>query len=448
MKYYSLTLRTTCGQLHKGETLCSAVKPLTIGQWPSSSIVLPSSQDVLPQHFCVIKPASEAGGWLLIRLTDFYPIAVNDTPVAHACHLRDGDVITMEEAAFIFHTHDDDRYEEAHGIRHTKRTHPALRFALWCCSLLALLAASIGLQTWYTGRSHFSDADHKLASASVCKIEVSEYILQMHTPADAEGHYRHIDSMQLDSSYVGTCFFTTDSLLVTARHCVEPWVEFSAWGEDMRIESLPRHVQWVMRAEKSQLEQADTLLRVASRCRVMEGDSCIMEFTSDQCAFNRSRDIVTTLGPDLLPWRFLFPLYNRTDVELGDFAFLHTSRAGHLTLATSSELNEVSGELRIYGFPFKNYGNQLEHSAVNGIDMPTPDSQGQYTRCIKLRVDGTSGYSGAPVIMKRGGRMRVVGIFSKTDDHDETHSTFYAVPATEVSQYNPTKAYEDTPYRR
>lgn len=458
MRYYSITIKNSHGNLHAGEQFCNAAKPLSIGQLHSSDIVIPCSDDLLPQSFCIIKPNANSGGWVLIKQTDFYSISINGKELYHVRMLEDGDVISIEtnetvetinRISFAFNVHDDDGYSEALGITRSKSKNDKRQMLLWCCSLLAVLAFSIGYPMLRENMNNFTSSNDNDVRASVYKIMVSEVMLQMHTPDDKAGEYHTIDSHVLDSVQVGSCFLTTDSLCVTARHCVEPWLDFNGWTDNTTLTDLPQDVYWAVLAERSQLEQSDTLLRVVTKCRIMTNDDvCIDSLTSDKFMFNRSRDIMTHMGNELLPWRIIYPLYNKKDVELGDFAFMKTKRQGTLTLADDKYLTDMKkkgdAEVRIYGFPRKNNGNLCEYQSAELAQKQND----HHNMCIQLKVNGTSGYSGSPVIEKRDGKMTVIGIFSKIDDFDESKNTFYAVPASEVSQYNPTKANEQKQYRR
>lgn len=452
MRYYSITVKRASGNLYTGERFCNAHTPLSIGQQPSANIKIPCNEDVMPQCFCLIVEKGSGKEWQLIRKSDFYPVKVNGVDVDFICNLNDGDSISVTDADFSFKIHNDDNYAEGQGLVHAGAKKKRWQILLWCCSLVAVLAISIGYQKINENMTHFTSADNSDVKQSVYKIVVSDIILQMHTPADADGAYVDVDTYEPDSVSIGTCFFTEDSLCVTARHCVQPWVDFSGWSDNTTIMDLPQDVFWAVLAERSQMEQADTLYRVVSRCKVMDGDSCIYEFTSDECNFNMSRDIIARMGNERLPWRIIYPLYSRKNVELGDFTFVKTSRRGALSLATdeylSSISNEEKAERRIYGYPKTNNGNLWEYQDIANISIPERDEDGYFSRCIQLTVNGTSGYSGAPVIEKKNGTMMVVGIFSKMDDFVDNKNTFYAVPATEVSQYNHVKANETKQYRR
>lgn len=448
MKYYSLTVRNRYGNLHAGESFYNAIKPLTIGQLNSSNIILPCVDDLLPQNFCTIK-ATEYGLWILIKQTDFYPVEVNGKVLECVSQLSDGDVISVNGVSFLFNIHEDGYYAEEQGIiRHTSRKNKK-QILIWCCSLLAVLAISISYPAMKESRNSFTSSDDNAIRASLCKIEVEEVILQMHTPEDKEDEYRVVDSYKLDNKSVGTCFLTEDNILVTARHCVEPWLDFNNWEDSTTLTDLPQDVYWSIIAEQSQLEQADTLYRIISRCQIIKDDSiCIDSFTSDQFSFNRSRDIITHMGTERLPWRIIYPLYHKKDVELGDFAFIKTKHRGEIKLATKEYIlgikDKEESKVRVYGFPKKIHGNRCEYQEAALVLRESDISK----ECIQLKVNGTTGYSGAPVIEKRDGKMLVVGVFSKIDDFDDSKNTFYAVPANEISQYNSSEANGKKQYRR
>lgn len=451
MKYYGITVKSSKGRLHSGQRLFNASAPLTIGQQPSADILLPCSEELLPQSFCTIVRNAAGSGWMIIRKSDFYRVMLNDEEVHAIANLSDGDVISVEGNTFVFNLFDDDNYVDGQGLLLRSQKRSWKQTALWCCSLLLVLVVCMGYPMFSKNQNHFTGKNTALVRSSVYKITVSEIILQQHTEADADGVYHTVDSYALDSLSIGTCFFTHDSLCVTARHCVEPWVDYTDWADDVVMADLPKDVRWAVLAEKSQLEQADTLYRLISRCQVLDEDSCIYEFSSDQFSFNRSHDIIAHIGEEQLPWRIIYPLYSRKDVELGDFAFIKSDRCGDLELATEEYLismsDEDDSEIRIFGFPKTNHGNIWEYQTVSHLTVPEKEDEG-FSKCLQLNVNGTAGYSGAPVIEKKNGKMTVVGIFSKIDDFVDSKNTFYAVPASEVSQYNPATANETQQYRR
>lgn len=451
MRYYSLTVKTGNGMLQPGSRIFNAEAPLTIGQLESSDIHLPCDEDMLPQCFCTIVKDTNGNGWLLIKKSDFYAVSVNSQDIDYICRLNPKDVISVEGNAFVFNVFDDDKYIEEQGVVLINPNRKIWQVLLLLSALILIIAGILGYQMYSQTMSHFTSSDNTDIRSSVYKIIVSEILLQQHTPADKDGEYYTIDSFEPDSLSTGTCFFSKDSLCITARHCVEPWLDYSGWADNIKMEDLPKAVSWAVLSEKNQIEQADTLYRIVSHCQVIDEDSCIYEFTTDTVSFNRSRDIVAHMGDEQLPWRFIYPLFSKKDVELGDFAFVKTDRRGKLDLATEDYLirmdcDEDSGK-RIYGFPKTNHGNQWEYQEISHISIPEKQDN-RFTQCLQLNVNGTSGYSGAPVIEKKNGKLMVIGIFSKIDDFVDSKNTFYAVPANEVSQYNQIMSDEKKQYRR
>lgn len=452
MMYYSLTAKGGNSNVHTGERVYNANPLFSIGQLTSSNIRIPCPDDILPQCFCVIVKNSLVDGWQLIRKSDFYSVSVNEAPVEYICNLHDGDVISVCDNTFVFNAYSDDKYIEGLGVVSAGSSLSLLSVIVVVLIVaIGVVASVFGFQKYIHNQNHFTSDDNTEIISSVHKIVVGEILFQRHTPEDAEGLYQTIDSIEPDSISVGTCFFTRDSLCVTARHCVEAWIDYDAWGDNTDIRTLPKQVQWAVMSEQSQLEEADTLYRIVSRCQVLHEDSCIYSFTSDMCSYNKSRDIIARMGNDGLPWRIIYPLYSRKDVELGDFAFVKTCIKGAFELATEECLSDMNddedGETRIYGFPKTNHGNLWDYQTVSHINLPEKED-GQFVQCLQLTVNGTSGFSGSPVICKKKGKMLVVGIFSKIDDFADSKNVFYAVPATEVSQYNPEKANETKQYRR
>lgn len=456
MRYYSLTFQTPCGEHRVGERLYNAVCPLSISQHNSADIKLPCADDTLPQTLCTILANDDGSSWRLVKTTDYYPVLVNGREVECVTSLQNGDRIEVLGITLKFHIHNDDKYVEGAGIvAGSAGIQPRTMGLFAMLMLLATVAITVGYSHLSKRMCSFTTAENEAIAASVCKIVVDRYALQMHTPDCSDGVYVTVDSVDLDSISVGTCFFTTDSLCVTARHCVEPWLDFDQWTDNPSQAMLPQHIRWAVMAERSQEECADTLYRLVSHCQVLrptaDGDQPLCSFLSSECTFNRSRDIIAHMGEESFPWRIIYPMFNRKDVELSDFAFLKTRVPGNLTMSDATFISTIDvndAAARIYGFPRKNDGYVTEYQDAQLKALPALDDNQRYAGCIRMNVTATAGYSGAPLIVKWKGNMMVVGIFSKIDDYDDSRSTFYAVPTTEITNFNPAEANEQQQYRR
>lgn len=449
--YYSLTFRTPCLDHKFDDRIKNADYPLTIGQKSTADIQLPCPKDLIPETFASILPDASQNCWYIVRGTDYYDIKVNDESLSFATILHDGDIITFDTSdkpvKLLFHVCDDEHYSSDSGITYNKVRITKKSIALYSVLMLALVSLISLIPLYLRHLETFNDDDASIISKSVYQINVESVMLQVHTPDDAEGVYRTIDSRTPDEASYGTCFFTQDSLCVTARHCVEPWLAYEGWTGDENVEELPIEVQWAIRSEQSIEEESDTLYRVVAYCSVMDGDSCIYSFTSDQCKMDRSRDDITHLGPRQLPWRVIFPMFSRRDIELGDFAFVKTSVRGELNLAKSKEMNRLltpDKNCRLVGYPKENTIKRTTQDChvLDGLEY---DDAGKPNECIRLEVRGNDGDSGGPVIVKSKGHLYVVGILSKKDDHHD--GIFFAVPSTEITNF--TEKRDEAPrYRR
>lgn len=450
-RYYSLTFRAAFGEYKFGNRILNADNPCVIGQRKSSDIVLPITDGILPEQFVVILPNENGNGWRIIRRTDYYDVRINNKSLHYVELLHDGDIISLYdegEYKFIFREHDDTKYDIGNGIQISKTGMSRKAIILWSIMLCFLvLVTSIGVPAIHSYRNDFNEKDIANIDKSVFRINVDSIMLQQCIVDEDFGEYRTVCCIAPDDPSYGTCFFTKDNLCVTARHCVEPWLAYEGWTGDEDLEELPTEVRWAIQAEQGIENQLDTLFRVVALCSVMDGDSCICSFTSDECCIDKSCDEIIHLGEQGLPWRAIFPIYNRMDVELGDYAFVKTSIRGTLELADKDNLKELLSPMqmaRLTGFPLENTIKRTMQDAKI-MDYAELDGDGRMDQCIRVEVKANEGNSGSPVIVKKYGKIKVVGIMSKKDDHHD--GIFFAVPSIEILNFNPV-ANEEKRYRR
>lgn len=450
MRYYSLTFLVSCDGHTVGSRLFNAENSLFIGQQESADIHLVCRAGLLPQPFAVILPNDNGESWRLVRQTDFYNISVNGTSVDYACLLTDGDVIEMaadKPLKLRFSLHDDTSYDSAMGIDYRQKSRTR-KIATGLLLVVAILASFIaGLLAFSRDADKFTEADIADLENSVYMIRVEGIMLQMHTPAMVAGAYETIEWTEPSTPTYGTCFFTYDSLCITARHCIEPWLIFD-WSLQHDASDIPDEVKWALKAETSVFNREDTTYRVVTECKIYDGKNCILTCQSSDFNFNRSHDDIIRLFDEGYVWRNINPLFSRRDMELGDFAFMKTERKGELRLKNferDTTWRYDAKEKKLAGYPKT---NNVERSIINVDNVFKPElREWRPVTNIKLKVDATEGYSGAPVIVKEEGKMHVIGIMSKSDDYDESN-IFYAVPSSEITNYNKEEANEKIIYRR
>lgn len=450
-RYYSLTFRTAFGEYKFGNRILNADNPCVIGQRKFSDVVLPISDGILPQQFVVILPNGNGKGWRIVRRTDYYDIRINGRSLHYAQVLHDGDIISIyDEGEYkcIFREHDDTRYDIDSGIQISKTGVSRKAITLWGIMLCLLaLVTSVGVPAIYRSMNEFNEKDVADIDKTVFRINVDSIMLQQCIVDEDFGEYHTVSTITPDEPSYGTCFFTKDSLCVTARHCVEPWLAYEGWTGNEKLNELPTEVRWAIQAEQSFENQSDTLFRVVALCSVMDGDSCIYSFTSDECSMDKSRDEIIHIEEQRLPWRAIFPIYNRMDIELGDYAFVKTSRNGTLELADKDNLKSLLSPMqtaRVTGFPLENTIKRTIQEAKI-MDYAELNDENRMEQCIRIEVKANGGNSGSPVIVKKNGKIKVVGIMSKKDDHHD--GIFFAVPSIEILYFNP-MANEEKRYRR
>jgi hypothetical protein len=246
----------------------------------------------------------------------------------------------------------------------------------------------------------------------------------------------------------GTAFITDDSLLVTARHCVEPWLNVDSIPADSsKIESLP--VKWALMAETRNQEEIDSIeWMVVSRLSVVIPDSTgsfiIEKFSSTDFNIEKSRDHVIEYGDfdHLYFWRSIAALPRRTDMMLDDFAFLRlpahlaSHAEGAIHLASKEEILQLEKRkpVTILGFPESGVGAADFESSTDELrHLPTQDSLGFPDGVLHHNGEIAHGYSGGPVLVRNGNECYAVGIISVHDRLNKNRTL--SVPVSEVERW-------------
>ena len=112
---------------------------------------------------------------------------------------------------------------------------------------------------------------------------------------------------------------------------------------------------------------------------------------------------------------------------------------GTITLARLDDLRAFDAQpdkrIAVLGYPVSDAGtaDYISHVYGNSQHLTyTPDSSA-LDACIAMSAAINKGNSGGPVMARVGKRMMAVGIVSK-GDASATQGTFWAVPASEVSE--------------
>ena len=440
--YYRLTYIASSNKERLGDFVQNGTKPLNIGQGVSCSVQLPESDMYEPQVYATILQKEDGDGWCLVRRTDCHQVLVNDTEVAVAQMLQSGDRLSFCEGSALaelkFETFDDGEYDANSGIVYKKHKNNKRFFiATIVLGVLAIgLAVYGGIYYWQTDIRH---SDWNRYRHSIYHVAVdSVYLL-------CDGIV--VDSIELAEVAAGTAFLALDgddTLFVTARHCIEPWINDEEWDGVSSKAKMSPEVRLATKAEtENRLAGYDKYV-LRSHCVISKGFERYDYYSTD-FFMNKSRDMVMRLGTtkEAIYWRTIFPIAHRRDMELGDFAYIITaekpaidSNKSLMTLAEWEDIKKFTKsrnhDIAIIGYPLND--NDADDVSViygNHTGLAFNDSIKKPVGCLQMSAPINRGNSGGPIVAMIGADIKVIGIVSKADGR-ANQGMFWAVPVTEV----------------
>lgn len=418
-KHYSLTGKNRIYRL-------TAVRPVMIGQAQGCDVPLPNNSHYEDAIFAKIAPDRDGRGWHLVRTDRSVELKVNGIEVNRVVYLNDGDSINADGHTFKFRIEDGERRESA--VYNVSRPGKAL----WAVgAAVVLLALVFGIYIYREKSENLSASQREEIVSSLFSVRVDSIrLICSDTVADSYAYA---------SGPVGTAFLTTDSLIVTARHCVQPWLNSvlpDRFGELPDIQEWP--VAMALKAETENQLSGNTDLRMQSFMTLTDEEGHTFTLTSDDFAFNTELDDIVELGTYGHPmyWRSISHRYTRRDMMLGDVAVCRYARAGQIPLATEPEiralLDHTGVKLAFFGYPEAGVtGNRLEYK-TDELRLPLGDIPELPGRLFLLSHEGSlsPGFSGGPVIVRDGLGFKAVGVISVTDNRNGFRS--YSVPTSEI----------------
>lgn len=412
-----------------------------IGQTDACEVRLPNDSQYEDAVLAVIVKRDADKGWKLIRMTPYkeHEVRVNGMTVDNVHLLNDGDRIAFEgqKDELVFNVREDGTYT-ASGIVMTQGGNRVVKIWMIVMTLGLLL---FGLSYYYNRPITLSMINR--ASTSTYRIVVDTVKLVKVN----KGVPTVVESCV--TSFPGMIFLTDDSLLVTARHCVEPWLNVNVdFDLDTISEMVPEHVKLAMKAATYNSYELENInYKVVSVCSIYQVHpeyKLLFHVESDK--FVMDEDIVNKEYGDFnhhycLP--SITPGSDNTDIMMSDFAFistkgLHIKPAGTIHLAKVNDFQKMAKKdqvnVSILGYPSD--AMQDEHKILpeygelkNSIVI---DTNGRVTRMIAHSGAVKPGYSGGPVLTKLGFKWYAIGVVSVTDKY--VRDRFYSVPVIEIER--------------
>ena len=458
--YYRLTYIASSNKERLGDFFQNGSKPLNIGQGVSCNVQLPESDMYEPQVYATILKKEDGDYWYLVRRTDCHQVQVNGADVPAAQILQSGDKLSFSDGSahveLKFETFDDGEYDASSGVvfkKHKSNKRYYVAAVVWALMLIGLVICG-GIYYWLTDIKH---VDRDLYRHSIYQVSVdSVYLLRDGTI---------IDSIELKEVAAGTAFLAKcgdDTLYVTARHCIEPWINDEEWDGASSKAKMSPEVRLATKAEtENRLAGYDKYI-LRSHCVISKGLERYDYYSTD-FFMNKSRDMVMRLGTtkEAIYWRTIFPIAHRRDMELGDFAYIKAEKQvseNDKPLMTLAEWNEIKDftksrnhDIAVIGYPLND--NDADDVSViygNHTGLAFNDSIKKPIGCLQMSAPINRGNSGGPVVAMIGTDAKVIGIVSKADGR-ANQGMFWTVPVTEVLDMhrNGNKAEQDSvTYRR
>lgn len=441
--YFKLTYRQSSDKRQIGDFFLCGAQKLDIGQTKCCELRLPESSEFEPVVFATILCKQDGKGYSIIKRTDFQELQINGKRLNICQSLKDGDLISFvidgQTISLLFSMYNDGEYSASMGVVYKKnKSNRKIQYGIAAIAFLALLISALSM---YLRRDYhilrYENLD--VYDASIYHIHVDSVYLVQDSIVNGKLEEQVLEAVALDRQVAGTCFLTCDSLFVTARHCVEPWINDEDWNGISYDEKMSPTVRLATMAETRNMLSGEERYRVKAHCMISKGLEQY-EYYSTDFHFNKSRDQVVCLGTDQHPiyWRTIMPLASRRDIELGDFAYVESKGLkGNLQLADMKDMKvfrrQPDKDIVAIGFPLND--NQDESICVkvfgNSQNVEFTKDDSEIAGCIQMSAPINPGNSGGPVLAKIKDRIFVIGIVSKADGQ-ATQGTFWVIPSTEI----------------
>lgn len=442
--YYRLKIISSSQRDRIGDFFLNGLRPLNIGQTGSCEVKLPDTDDYEPSVLATILPGEDGKSWYIVRRCDDFSVMVNGEEVAIARTLHNDDTITItcgnQEEKLKFEVFENGEYNPTNGtlfIKHSPRSRKALAAGM-AAMFVIIIISQILLSSREDDIRH---SDLSRLSESVYTITVDSVYLLCDTTINGVREMKVIDAVELTDVASGTAFLTDSGLFVTARHCVEPWINDEEWDGVAADDKMSPEVRLATFAETENRYALRQKYILKSHCIISQGQNR-QHFYSTDFHMNKTRDMVLRLGTEHTPiyWRTIFPIAHRRDMELGDFAYIEAEGIkGNISLAGFDEIKyfsspEVIHEIAVIGYPLNDNDALSRAVTVFGdlMSVDFDDSIKSIAGCMQMSASINRGNSGGPVLAKIGNDIKAIGIVSKADSRAD-QGMFWAVPVTEVS---------------
>lgn len=400
--------------------------PLTIGQMEGCDVLIRNHSQYEDVAFAKILPNKNNDGWHIVKVSHYYPILINGNELNRVHYLNDGDVIEIKGHQFKFNIREGE--QTAPNITHIHKTGKAV----WgIIAAICIILTYVGYQLYDNQKERITDAMKSEIMASIFTTRVDSLQLIY---CDSV-----VDTYTYAYSPVGTAFLTTGSLIVTARHCIQPWLNMVLPHE---YANIPAMTEWPI--EKALFAETENQLsgeanwRIVSYITLTDEEGNSLSISSEDFRMKYDSDDIVELGSYDEPkyWRSISHRYSRRDMMLGDIAVAKSDKVGNIAVVDKSELRKLLNhrgvKLTFVGHPESSVNGSLLDFKSDELRLPLEEMTECQGRIFLLAHEGglTPGFSGGPVIVRDGSGFKAVGVVSVVDERNGNRS--YSVPTSEI----------------
>ena len=428
----------------KDDVLNTAEKVLNIGEYPDCPIRYETSEGYEPEYYATIIKNEDSEGWRIVKRSSIIDVEIaGNGGFGYVHQLKDGDIVSFgnDKMSLQFNLHQEGDYSDS-GIKIVHQSNHRLLYAM--LALVCVVAAGVGYLLYERWNQTDLHQDVKAFSSSVYLIMADSVQMVKVYDGKEEQIGETKDLAYAGEREIGTAFLTAEGKLVTARHCIEFWLNRKI-NRITHVEELNDDdiVKWAIKASTymySREEQNDTVMALKTYCSVYRPDSLdsplfVFHSLEPRVHINRVHDIVTTV-PDFRGnyyWRTIIPRNNDRKAELGDIAYIDVDEKGTIELADSAEISTIKeGSAIVFlGFPQNGIGDRRLMYEDGKITREI--TEGVINQNLYVRGEINPGFSGGPVMARINNKIMAVGVTSRVDSISNGVYK-WVVPVSEIAE--------------
>lgn len=435
--YYTLKFTESDGIHPSGEIVYNRENTLQIGQRADCEVKLENTTAFEDIAYAEIVMNKDKNSWRIIKLSEHVTMRVNGEPVGYVHYLHDNDHISFDDlpGELMFNTRQDNKYSVHDGVVSVKPAINRNQLLIIATAIASLIVAGV-IFVLLSLPENLLKRDFEAEISSVYKLRIDS-VIYVHT--DSLGNKTIINTHIPESNIIGTGFLTDDSLFITARHCIEFWLE-TDWNGENETTEIKRLAAEMETYNVAHSDDGSSRALV-SKWSVLKDDnnnSVAFRLSSDSCFINRDRDILINIGTfdEDKYWRSFIPRFHRREMLLSDIAYFKCDHSGSIKRASVETMQSLESEdiIAVHGFP-KNEDTHRTGNFVLGKLIKKPLCDSTYVNeCLLHNAPIDKGFSGGPVFIKTSDGIFAIGVVSRTDAHSQNVS--WAVPISEIDKFN------------